>query len=176
MKKLPEGNTMRKSCICMCLAVVLLFPSCAVADQYPVISDYKTAYTTDIVRTLEEYDGVVLSDLQISETKIAFVLKNESEITYCSGIYFPLEYEIDGEWYQVEVRPDIEFPAIEYVVLPGAKHDVWCNLDTYGATAWKDGHYRILISFKPEELEVAPSEIPWLEIPFAVSDGIPTMS
>ena len=167
---------MRTKLLALFLLLASVFCGCASDEVYPEVSE-KTTTRVENVYALDDFEGLIVSEPKIVDACLSFILKNESENTYITGYYQPLEYEVDGEWHPVVQLEMIDgayiaYPSIAVCLDQNSEFNVSYDLYYYGATAWKDGIYRALIPFSLDGVDPHT----WLEIPFAVSDGIPMMS
>ena len=82
------------------------------------------------------------------DSTVYVVLENNSDETVTSGSEFRLERDMGGgeefSWYQLELKENIGWTAIEYVIPPGGSMAFACNLSAYDTSLFTGGHFRII--------------------------------
>ena len=82
------------------------------------------------------------------DATVYVVLENNSKETVTSGSEFSLERDMGGggefSWYQLELKENAGWTAIEYVIPPGESMAFACNLSVYDTAFLTDGHFRIV--------------------------------
>lgn len=82
------------------------------------------------------------------DTTVYVVLENNSDETVTTGSEFRLERDMDsgGEfsWYQLELKENVGWTAIEYVIPTGESMAFACNLSAYDTSLFTGGHFRII--------------------------------
>ena len=168
---------MSKKLIGFLLLLILICTGCTFEKDDLVVSDEKIVFKDDVY-TVDYFEGVVLSDLQIVDSRLSFNIRNEGGNDYITGLDRYLEYEVDGEWYQIKKLEMIdgvyiETPAIACCIPSGSIYEKGCDLYYFGATKWKDGRYRITVPFSYDAYNLDNYDNTWMQIPFTVSDGVP---
>lgn len=102
---------------------------------------YNTAYYRKAGDMPSEISGVSLSFVEYKDNVVTVKLRNESGNDYEYGLYFALQKQIDGEWYEIPPVKDYAFTELAYSLPAGGSADLDCSLDHYGKL--DAGRYRI---------------------------------
>lgn len=97
---------------------------------------------SSLVYQLVESDVSIKASVLPNQVLDLSIMNQSSK--HCSiGEDYAIEYNFEGDWYVVPIKPNTAFPAIGYIIEPGEERSFTVELKEY-FDVLPSGHYRII--------------------------------